>query len=458
MLTRLKHQYALSLCVPDERSAYRLHMCGLCHALGDDYGQFARLFTTREIILLNLLVSAQQDQPPEAVARRCPLNPLRRVISNRNEASKFAAAVSVELANASFLDDIEDSQGGDFSAHLAVYMLRHKHRSAQQVLSDLNMKLLDLPTLQNSAEKDDSIDPTLPTALATAQLFRGSAQLAGVPENADVLADIGQQFGAYIYLLDAYRDFASDMAHGCFNPLAVFAHRSPQGITLSDDGLRWLAERFRRSLEIIQFNLDNLHLPRYRALITRMLCDPLSSTLAEVENYLQKQGSLIFPGLKFSYALKAAFFIVPPALAGLALTSAFSEPGSPDPDQSRRRRSIFDDCGGSGCHGGGGSNCDSGGNACEGLTHGGLCEPFDCDGDPGWLGDCGGLDCAGIDCGGIDCGNIDCAGADCAGADFGDCAGAACESIDWGECAGAACDVADCGDCAGAGCDGADCG
>jgi len=78
MLTQ-SHYSACNLHDAQDRAAYRLHMCGLCHALGDSYGLPARLLTNHEMIVLNLLTSAQRPQAPDVVTRRCPLNPLLKV-------------------------------------------------------------------------------------------------------------------------------------------------------------------------------------------------------------------------------------------------------------------------------------------------------------------------------------------------------------------------------------------
>ena len=93
MLTRLRHQTASNFATCRDRSTYRTHMCGLCHALGDEYALLSRLLTLQETILLNLLVSAQREEAPGNATRRCPLNPTRKVNTNQDIASQFAAAV-----------------------------------------------------------------------------------------------------------------------------------------------------------------------------------------------------------------------------------------------------------------------------------------------------------------------------------------------------------------------------
>jgi len=72
------HKLVTGLSDPESGKTYKLHMCGLCHALGDTYGLPYRLLTSHEMILLNMLITAQQNEEPVVAIRRCPLNPFKR--------------------------------------------------------------------------------------------------------------------------------------------------------------------------------------------------------------------------------------------------------------------------------------------------------------------------------------------------------------------------------------------
>src|SRR5262245_40175862 len=133
MLTK-QHRFATRITDLDKRRACRLHMCGLCHALGDNYGLPTRLLTSHEMILLNMLTSAQRAEEPAVVTRRCPLNPFMHVSTNQDSASMFAAAASVELASISVADDIQDSAGQDIAARIATRLLDRPHRAALRTL------------------------------------------------------------------------------------------------------------------------------------------------------------------------------------------------------------------------------------------------------------------------------------------------------------------------------------
>ena len=399
MLTRLQRQSAPCIANSQERQAYRTHMCGLCHSLGDHYGLLFRWLTTREMILLNVLTNAQCRAAPAQVVRCCPLNPLRQVTTNQDVASKFAAATSVELANLSFADDVQDSGGLDIPARLASWALRKPHQAALQVLADLDFETRDLTrlsALQTLAEQDETTDAARPSAMISARLFAMTAQLAGNPQNEAALAMIGANFGTYIYLTDAYRDFSRDMARGDYNPLRRFSQPVEGGFTLSLNGLVWLLDRFREIQANISQEMARLHLYRYQDMVTRLLGQPLDKVVLELSQQVQRQQQPAFRPWQLADALKAALFIFPAAEAGAGLMAAYSgyeEPGLPE-DQKRRQS------GDSACRSCGyvpwcdGSDMDCGGCGGDGGD-GGICNCGDGD---GCGGDCGGGDCSGGDC------------------------------------------------------------
>jgi hypothetical protein len=220
-----QHCFAKNIISQQEKRIYQTHMCGLCHALGDSYGLFSRLLTRHETILLNLLVTAQNPEDINIVERRCPLNPLLKVTTNQSIASKFAAAISVALANVNTIDHIQDSQGKDISAVVLKSLLNKAHQQALQTLTELDFDsqyLTELGSLQTAAEQTSEEDASTPSATVSAYLFGMTSRLANKPENEENLMKIGSCYGSYLYLMDAVNDYTSDMANGDYNPLRQF--------------------------------------------------------------------------------------------------------------------------------------------------------------------------------------------------------------------------------------------
>lgn len=347
-MLKKQHQFSARL-TGEERQEFRTHMCGLCHALGDQYGHLSRLLTSGEMILLNMLTSAQTPTDPEIVLRRCPINPTRHVRTNQDTASEFAAQVAVSLAQISVTDDLTDDPGP--RAHLANRLLHNPARAAKNALENLGFDVATLDELtasQSAAENNQADDPTSPSAMMSARLFAHTATLANLPENAEPLAIIGANYGAYVYLMDAYTDYADDMVEGTFNPLRDFSQDTGTGFTLSPAGQEWLLTRFEAIHAAILENLPLLNLYRYQTTLAHLLTEPVEKVIAELNRQLAQQKTWQYRRWKAADVLKAALFILPTAAAAKGITAVtFGSPEELNPLTGRRRQrrnNCTDDC------------------------------------------------------------------------------------------------------------------
>lgn len=321
MLTK-QHRFAAQILHPREKQVYKTHMCGLCHALGDRYGLLSRLLTNHEMILLSMLTNAQSDEDFSIVMRRCPLNPARHVQTNQNGASTFAAAAAVELARASVLDDVQDSRGWDISAQVIRLLMGKAHQTAIRTLEKLGFDSATFARLvehQMQAEDLPEADPAAPTAMTSASLFAMTARLAKRQDNAAPLAAIGASYGAYLYLMDAYRDYPDDITKGQFNPLRQYTEFTPTGFELTHDGLHWLLTRFETIYAEIQTHWQQVEVVRYRASLENLLLKPIAAVIEELRGRLTRP--LQFRRWSMADVLKAAFFIFPVAAAGILTTN-----------------------------------------------------------------------------------------------------------------------------------------
>ena len=277
-------------------------MCGLCHALGDDYGLPTRLLTSHEMVLLNILTTAQSRTPIQPVLRRCPLNPKRKVQTNQTSASQFSAAVAIELSQIHLADKLADGQGPSLWPKLGLWGLKGQQKKALTQLHKMHLattNLLDLNQNQAQVELKAAQDATVPTANVSADLFAHTAQLAQNPHNGFALRAIGLAYGRYLYLADAYQDFAADMAQGQFNPLRHFASQSEDSYVLSLAGLNWLKEKFEDCQQEIQQNFSQLRLFRDVDLLYDLLITPLKRLQTELSHQVLRKSPLSFQKKKW---------------------------------------------------------------------------------------------------------------------------------------------------------------
>jgi hypothetical protein len=212
-----------------EQREFMGHVCGTCLALGNSSGQIGRLTTNYDAALLSVLYEAMSPTPMPRKTHYCPLRRGRRgeVVVPTSPGARYAASISLVSAATKVQDHLADGDGrlrwwpGLFR-RLAQWWAAAARRTAVA---------LGFPTerITTQVEKQDAVEAepdrdfvfyAAPTEESVGAACSHVAQLAGCPEKAGILDRIGRLFGRIMYLLDACKDYADDLAKGRFNPLA----------------------------------------------------------------------------------------------------------------------------------------------------------------------------------------------------------------------------------------------
>lgn len=226
------------------------HLCGLCLALRGDHGQFARIVTNYDGLLVSVLTEAQAERTTDwrRTAGPCPLRGMRTASVAQGEGARLAAAVSLVLASAKVRDHVADGDGvlaRKPVARAARRIATNWGRAGARTGSDIGF---DTAVLVDAVDRQIGIEAlagpgtplltvTEPTETATAAAFAHTAILAGRPGNAEPLAEAGRLFGRLAHLLDAVDDRAADAAAGAWNPLTATGTPLAEARRLADDAL-----------------------------------------------------------------------------------------------------------------------------------------------------------------------------------------------------------------------------
>ncbi|MFJ1929856.1 MULTISPECIES: DUF5685 family protein [unclassified Streptomyces] len=233
------------------RAEWMAHLCGLCLALRSDHGQFARIVTNYDGLIVSVLTEAQTERTPaqRRTAGPCPLRAMRTAPVARGEGARLAAAVSLVLASAKVRDHVADRDGllkrrpvAAAARRVAAGWDRAGARTGAQLGFDTAL-LVDAVDRQTGIELlagpgTPLLTVTEPTETATAAAFAHTAVLAGRPRNAEPLAEAGRLFGRLAHLLDAVEDQEADAASGAWNPLTATGTSRAEARRLCDDALR----------------------------------------------------------------------------------------------------------------------------------------------------------------------------------------------------------------------------
>jgi hypothetical protein len=232
------------------KTQWMAHLCGLCLALRGDHGQFARVVTNYDGLLISVLTEAQAapDGKWRRTAGPCPLRGMRSASVAQGEGARLAAAVSLVLASAKMRDHMADGDGLLARRPVALAARRvatNWGRAGARTGSDVGF---DTAVLVDAVDRQVGIETlagpgtslltvTEPTETATAAAFAHTAVLAGRPGNAEPLAEAGRLFGRLAHLLDAVEDREADAAAGAWNPLTATGASLPEARRLADDAL-----------------------------------------------------------------------------------------------------------------------------------------------------------------------------------------------------------------------------
>ncbi|MEU7645461.1 DUF5685 family protein [Streptomyces huasconensis] len=232
------------------KTQWMAHLCGLCLALRGDHGQFARVVTNYDGLIISVLTEAQAERSTgwRRTAGPCPLRGMRTASVARGEGARLAAAVSLVLASAKVRDHVVDGDGllaRRPVAAAARRVARSWDRAGARTGSAVGF---DTAVLVDAVERQAGIEAlagrgtslltvTEPTETATAAAFAHTAVLAGRPGNATPLAEAGRLFGRLAHLLDAVEDKEADAASGAWNPLTATGTSLAEARRLADDAL-----------------------------------------------------------------------------------------------------------------------------------------------------------------------------------------------------------------------------
>ncbi|MEU5402517.1 DUF5685 family protein [Streptomyces sp. NPDC005963] len=249
------------------KTEWMAHLCGLCLALRADHGQFARVVTNYDGLIISVLTEAQSERTPDArrTAGPCPLRAMRTTPVARGEGARLAAAVSLVLASAKVRDHVADRDGllaRRPVAAAARRVARGWDRAGARAGADLGF---DTAVLLDAVDRQPGIEAlagpgtslltvTEPTETATAAAFAHTAVLAGQPHNEAPLAEAGRLFGRLAHLLDAVEDQQADAASGAWNPLTATGTARTEARRLADDAVHGV----RLALKDARFTDDRL--------------------------------------------------------------------------------------------------------------------------------------------------------------------------------------------------------
>lgn len=199
----------------EDQARYRAHYCGLCRALGREYGQRGRLTLSNDMTFLAMLLSSLYEPKEEICSARCALHPVKKREYIQNSALQYAAAMNILLT----YHKLKDDQADDHSAlsGAGAGMLGRAYRRVQGQYPEKCAKVSACLDRIAALERQNSRDVDALCNLSgkmLGEIFAWKDDSWG-----PMLRAIGEGLGRFIYFMDAYEDYAADEKRKRFNPL-----------------------------------------------------------------------------------------------------------------------------------------------------------------------------------------------------------------------------------------------
>lgn len=194
---------------------YRSFYCGVCCALGKNYGTTVRLTTNYDITLFSLLLFDYTQGDLVIEEHGCILNPKRKAIVQPNPQLQTICALNVILTYFKAKDAVTDKEG--FGKKTVLRAVTKPYRKARAAEPELDKIVSDgyarLEKLENAA--CESLDRV---ADCFASLYRDCAVAVAGDKIDDNFTRLCYNIGKFVYLADALDDVDEDAKKKRYNP------------------------------------------------------------------------------------------------------------------------------------------------------------------------------------------------------------------------------------------------
>ena len=204
-----------------ELERFKACYCGLCHALGREYGLAARLMLNYELVFLAMLLWTPDDNPVIKL-RRCIAGPFRkRRYCCRNASLDTCAGYSVILSWWKLQDTLNDEHFIKSIPHrVASLFLSGAYKKAVRNYPEFDGKVRE--EVAKLAEYEELSGHSLDGAADKfAQIISAAAPELSPESVRRPMLEFLYHLGRWIYIVDACDDYSEDIKKGRYNAVAV---------------------------------------------------------------------------------------------------------------------------------------------------------------------------------------------------------------------------------------------
>ena len=208
----------------ENKKAYQAYYCGLCRRLKATCGTRGQMLLNYDMTFLVVLLTGLYEFADESMEITCALHPTRRQSVRLNQATDYAADMNLILAYHNMIDDWRDDRA--FVKKAFVKML---DRDYARVMEKYPRQAVAVEMfMKKTVEIEQSRERNLDAVAGLTGEMLGEVFCWKEDEWADELRTLGFYMGKFIYLMDAYEDYDTDLQRNAYNPLVNLNRESGQ--------------------------------------------------------------------------------------------------------------------------------------------------------------------------------------------------------------------------------------
>ena len=195
---------------------FRAMYCGLCRRLRQTYGLVGSMTLSYDMTFLALLLNALYEPGERTGQERCPTHPMKRHDYIDSPVLDYVADINLALAYYKLEDNWLDDKS--LPSALEARLLKSAYAEVKARWPDkcaaIEGWLADIHAMESQALMQVDA-PVNATGIMLGELFAYKERDVWT----DLLREIGNGLGRFIYYMDAYDDLAEDVRKGRYNPL-----------------------------------------------------------------------------------------------------------------------------------------------------------------------------------------------------------------------------------------------
>ena len=240
-------QANLSDLTEEEKSRYKAAYCGLCHTIGQRHGQIARLGLSYDLTFLSILLASLYEPEEKCQSCHCIIHPCKQHCFLTNEATIYAADMTVALTYYKCLDDWKDDR--NLTHYLYALSLKKHYQDVKEAWPRQCEAIEKELDALSQIEQSKSTNPD-----AAANSFGRLMEELFVMRQDEwekSLRTLGYHLGKYIYFADAVLDYEKDCKRNSYNPLR-FIETKPEEMRTALEGMLGYTSNAFEFLPLIQ--------------------------------------------------------------------------------------------------------------------------------------------------------------------------------------------------------------